>query len=150
VVTWLYLIACDIDAGSVHENVAVVDHLAGGLAGVAETCAVADVVETALKKLQHDNTRDTTAAGCLLVVSAELLLEDAVLETELLLFTESDGIFRLLLTACTDTVLAWWEIAALQGFGWAEKGYAEAAGDFGAGTSITCHNMGKFVFKSLD
>ena len=139
----LHLKTCDIDAVTVHEYVAVIDHLACGLAGIAEACAVADVIETALKKLEQDDTSDATAAGCFLIVSAELLLEDAVLETELLFFTKSDGVLRLLLTACADAVLAWWEIAALQRFGRAEKGYAEAAGDFGAGTCVTCHVSGK-------
>ena len=86
-VTRLYLEARNIHTVAVHEDVAVVDHLTCGLAGVPETCAVANVVETALKELEHNYTRNTTAAGGFLIVSAELLLKDTVLETEFLLFT---------------------------------------------------------------
>ena len=78
---------------TVHEHVPVINHLACRLAGVAETCAEADIIETAFEKLEKDDTGDTTAARSLLVVSAELLLKDAVLETELLLLAECDGIF---------------------------------------------------------
>jgi len=142
-VAGLHLIAGDIDATAVHEDVAVVDHLAGGLAGIAEACTVADVIETALEELKKDNTRDAAAAGCFLIVSAELLLEDTVLETELLLLAKGDGIFGLLLATSADAVLTGWEVAALQGLGGAEKCDAEAAGNFGAGTCVACHDVGK-------
>jgi hypothetical protein len=140
-VAGLHLIAGDIDATAIHENVTVVDHLAGCLAGITEASTVADVVEAALEELEEDDTRDTAAAGCFLIVSAELLLEDAVLETELLLLAEGDGVFGLLLAACADAVLAGREVAALQGLGGAEKRDAEAAGKFGAGTCVACHDV---------
>jgi hypothetical protein len=101
--------------------VTVVDHLAGGLAGITKTRTEADIVKTTFKQLKHHRTCDTTAAGRLLVVGAELFLENAVLETKLLLLSQGDRILGLFLTTRTNTVLAWWKIAALQRLGWAEK-----------------------------
>ena len=55
------MIAGDVHAAAVHEDVAVVDDLAGCLTGVAETCAVNDIVEAGFEELEEDHTRDAAA-----------------------------------------------------------------------------------------
>jgi hypothetical protein len=69
----------------------------------------------------HDAAAHAAAAGGFLVVTAELLLKDAVLETQLLFLAESHGVFALFLAACAHSVLAWREVAALERFGWTEE-----------------------------
>ena len=138
-VAGLHLEAGDVNGAAIHEDVAVVDGLTGGLAAVAEASAVNHVVETALEELEKDHTGDATAAGSFFVVTAELLFEHTVLETKLLLFAEGDGVFTLLFTTGTDAVLAGWEVAAFKCLGRAKEGDTEAAADLCAWTCITCH-----------
>ena len=135
----LYLEAGDVNGAAIHEDVAVVDDLTSGLAGVTESSAVNDVVETAFKELEEDDTSHPTATGGFFVVTTELLFEHTVLETKLLLFTESDGVFALLFATCTNTVLAGWEIAAFKCLGWTKERDTETAADLCAWTCITCH-----------
>ena len=53
----LRVVAGDVDAAAVHVDVAVIDHLAGGAAGIAETEAENDVVEAGLEELQQASRR---------------------------------------------------------------------------------------------
>lgn len=55
-----------------------------------------------------------------------------------LLFTELDAVFRCF-AAFVCSVLARGEVAFLENFIGAEYWFAEAAGDFGLGTCISCH-----------
>ena len=91
----------DVHLLAVDEEVSVHRELAGLAAGGSETCAVHDVVETRLEDLQQ---RVTGLAGVtirFLVVTAELLLEDAVGETRLLLLLELQRVLGILGAAAT-------------------------------------------------
>src|SRR3954452_11091756 len=71
-------VARDVDLDTVDEEVAVPDELAGGVAGGGEAGPIDDVVETGLEDAQQVLAGLAGAPVGLLVVPAELLLEDAV------------------------------------------------------------------------
>lgn len=80
------------------------DHLAGLTTGSSKSSAVHDVIETRLEDLQQDVTSLTLGAVSLLVVTTELLLQDAVGVTSLLLLAQLQrvlGVFGA--TASVDT-----------------------------------------------
>ncbi len=82
-------IARDIHALAVDEDVVVADDLPSFGAGEREPEAVDDVIEPALEEPEHLLARSALAAGCVEVIGAELLLENAVNAPNLLLFTEA-------------------------------------------------------------
>ena len=73
-----------------------------------------------------------------LVIAAELALEQAVHEAELLLLAEGGGVFGLLAAALV-AVHAGRIIAAFERLVGAEEGNAVAAAFLGAGSGITSH-----------
>ena len=124
---------------TVHKDVAVVDDLARSLTGVTETGAIANIVQTGFKQLEKDHTGHTTTPCGFFVVTAELLLEHAVLEAELLLFAKCDGVFALLLATGAHTVLTGRKVATLKRLGRAKECDAKTAADLGTGTCVTSH-----------
>src|SRR6185503_655229 len=91
-----HLKARDVHTAAVHLEVAVPDDLArlGPRGGKAK--AIDDVVEARLEHAQKRLARDALGLGGLLVVVTELLLENAVVPTRLLLFAELQEVLRLL------------------------------------------------------
>jgi hypothetical protein len=66
------------------------DHLAGATERLGEAHFLNDIVEAGFKELEENLTGHATAAAGDLEVAAELALEDSILVTELLFFSESD------------------------------------------------------------
>jgi len=91
-----HLEARDVHAAAVHLEVAVADDLARLGPRGCETKAVNDVVEAGLEHAQERLARDALGLGGLLVVVAELLLENAVVAAGLLLLAELQEVLRLL------------------------------------------------------
>src|SRR6185503_15996144 len=91
-----HLVARDVHAAAVHLEMAVADDLAGLGARGREAEAVDDVVEARLEHAQERLARDARGLGGLLVVVAELLLENAVVAASLLLLAELQEVLRLL------------------------------------------------------
>ena len=78
-------VARNVDLVAVDDEVAVADQLARLPAGAGQARAVYDVVQARLEDLQQVVTGLAVATDCLLVVAAELLLQDAVAVLGLLL-----------------------------------------------------------------
>src|SRR5258708_28356548 len=131
-------VAGDVDLVTVDADVAVVDELAGRRAALGETEEVDDAVEAGLEELEEALAGD---AALLLrdgEGAAELALEQAVDEAELLLLGEADGILGEL-AARLRAVLAGREIAALKHLGGANDILAETAADAGGWSCVASH-----------
>src|SRR5581483_2041419 len=107
------LVARDVHPAAVDVEVAVAHELARLRAGGGEAEAVDDVVEPRLEHPQQLLAGDTGALGRLLVVRAELLLEQAVVPARLLLLAQLEQVLALLDAAAA--VLARRVGAALDG-----------------------------------
>src|SRR4051794_20322157 len=92
-----HLVGGDVDAAAVDRPVAVADQLARLAARGSEAQPDEDVVEPAFEDPQQVLARDALLARGLLVVVAELLLEDAVVAARLLLLPQLDAVLGLLL-----------------------------------------------------
>jgi hypothetical protein len=119
--------------------VTVVNELTSRIPGVSETEAVANIVETGLKKEEHDVTGNTAATASFCEVSTELLLKNTIDELKLLLLAESDCIVGLLATSGAESVRTWRVVAALESFGRPKKRDSEATIHFIFWAGITCH-----------
>src|SRR4051794_12285659 len=95
-VVGLHLVARDVDPATVDGEVAVTDELARLRARGGEAEAVDDVVEPRLEHPQQVLAGDAALAGGLLVVRAELLLEQAVVAARLLLLAQLEQVLALL------------------------------------------------------
>jgi len=80
----------DVGFATVHRHMTMADHLAGAAECLGEAHFLHDIVEAGLEELEKDFTGHATAAAGDLEVAAELALEDSILVTELLFFSESD------------------------------------------------------------
>src|SRR6266705_678562 len=78
----------DVDLPAVHREVAVRYQLAGHVAALGEARAEDDVVQAALKQLEHGLAGPAVLAGRLHVVAVELPLQDAVDPAGLLLLPD--------------------------------------------------------------
>ena len=136
-----HVVGWDINAFSVHKDVSVADQLTSGASRVAQSEAKNDVIKTLFKKLEKDITSDAAAASGLCEVAAELFLEHAVLDTELLLFSESHGIFGLLGTASPALAAmgTWRVVTALERLREAKERHAETAANLVGGSGVSCH-----------
>src|SRR5215203_2746739 len=92
----LDLVAGDVDAAAVDREVAVTNELAGLRARGGEPEPVDDIVEARLEDSEQVLARDPTDAIRLLVVGAELVLEQAVIAARLLLLAQLEQILALL------------------------------------------------------
>src|SRR5580765_5133150 len=92
----LDLVAGDVHALAVDLEVAVANELAGLRARCGEAEPVDDVVETRLQHAQERLAGDPLALRRLLVVRAELLLEQAVVPARLLLLAQLEQVLALL------------------------------------------------------
>src|SRR4051794_5171448 len=95
-VVGLDLVARDVDAAAVDREVAVADELARLRAGGGETEPVDDVVEARLEDPEQVLARDAADPIRLLVVGAELVLEQAVVAARLLLLAQLEQVLALL------------------------------------------------------
>src|SRR5215207_10167474 len=86
----------DVDLAAVHPDVAVAHELARHVAGLGEAGPVDHVVQPRLQDLEEDLTGLAGLAVGLFVVTAELLLEDAVDAAGLLLLTKLEQVFAVL------------------------------------------------------
>src|SRR5580765_6820513 len=91
-----HLVARDVHATAVHVEVPVPHELPGLRARSGEAEAVDDVVETRLEDPQQVLTGDAGTARRLLVIRAELLLEQAVVAARLLLLAQLLQVLALL------------------------------------------------------
>ena len=133
----------DIHLLTVDQEVAMHHELTGLAASSREPGAVHDIVETRLEDLQQ---RVTGLAGVtirFLVVTTELLLEDAVGETSLLLLLELQRVLGVL--GATATVDAGRVGAAFESLVVANQVGPEATGLLGHGAGVTSH----FLFSPL-
>src|SRR5215207_10857037 len=143
-VVGLDLEARDVHPPAVHLKVAVADDLARLSARGSEAEAIDDVVETRLEHPQELLARDSRALRRLVVVVAELLLENAVVATCLLLLTQLKKVLRLLdapapvlsrrIAAPLDRALLGQAALALE-----EELHALAAAKFALGSEGACH-----------
>src|SRR5262245_36030163 len=85
------LVARDVHALAVDENVSVTDELASLSAALRKTDAQHDVVEPLLDQTQHLFAGASLHAGRLAVVTAELRLEQAVDAAHLLLLAQPEA-----------------------------------------------------------
>src|SRR5690606_28466551 len=137
-----------VDRLAVDGHAAVADQLAGGRAGDRETHAVDDVVQAGLEELQQILAGVALAGGGLLVIVAELALEQAVDALDLLLLAKLGGVIRELAAACAGagTVLAGLLLQLALGIEragrrlQAEVG-AFATGELAGGSDITSHYL---------
>src|SRR4051812_16287737 len=146
-----HLIGGDVDPAAVDRPVAVADQLARLAARRGESEAHEDVVEPALEDPQQVLAGDALLARGLLVVVAELLLEDAVVAARLLLLPQLDAVLGLLLAAAAviagrvraalDAALVGEAALALE-----EQLLALAAALLALGRGIACH----LRFRSLN
>src|SRR5829696_4147248 len=86
----------DVDLAAVDPDVAVAHQLAGHVAGLGEAGAVDHVVQPRLEDLEEDLTGLAGLSVGLFVVTAELLLEDAVDAAGLLLLTKLEQVLAVL------------------------------------------------------
>jgi hypothetical protein len=96
----------DIALAAVHSNVAVGNHLTGSRTGLSKAHAVNDVVKAPLKKLEKDESGDSTGLQSGLEVAAELALKNTILETKLLLLSKRGAILGNLASRALRTVHA--------------------------------------------
>src|SRR5690606_951269 len=135
----LHLEGGNVDAASVHLDVTVADELARGTTGAAQTQTIDNIVKTAFQKLHQNVTGNATAALRLFEVAAKLLLQDTVLETKLLLLTQSHRVVAALLAGTTGTMLTGRVRTALKSLGGTEQRHAKAAADSVSGTCVSGH-----------
>src|SRR5581483_2088572 len=139
------LVAGDVDAAAVDQEMAVADELARLRARGGEAEAVDDVVDPRLEHAQEVVARDALAAlGRFLVVGAELLLEQAVVPARLLLLAQLQQVLGLLdpaaavlsrrIRAALDRALLGQAALALE-----EELHALAAAELAGGTAIPGH-----------
>src|SRR3954447_2566294 len=138
------LVARDVHATAVDLEVAVAHELAGLRAGRGEAEAVHDVVEPRLEHPQQLLAGDARAPRRLLVVRAELLLEQAVVAARLLLLAQLEEVLALLdaaaavltrrIRAALDRALLRETPLALE-----EELHALAAANAALGTKIAGH-----------
>src|SRR5690625_2010752 len=128
----------DVDPSIVDQEVAVHDELPGVSPGPRETGAVHDVVQAGLENLQQDVAGLTLLAVGFLVVTAELLVEDAVTLPRLLLLVQLVAVLALLLPDAA--VLARRVGATLVRLVAADEVDAETTGLLGDGTGVTGHD----------
>src|SRR5580692_10720011 len=124
----------------------VTDDLTSLAAAHCEAEAVGDVVETSLKLLEQEFAGDAGLVRGLLVVGTELGLEGEVDALGLLLFAELQTVADDLLHFAGLAVLAWGEVALLDGafLGEAlgsleEELCSVAAAEAADGSCVTCH-----------
>src|ERR1700729_2034061 len=136
----------NIHLATVDLDVSVTNHLARLAARKREPEAIADVVETGLKLLEQEFAGDAGLVGGLLVIGAELGLEGEVDALGLLLFAELQTVADDLLHFAGLAVLAWGEVALLDGafLGEAlgsleEELCSVAAAEAADGSGVTCH-----------
>src|SRR5262249_5178733 len=91
-----HLVARDVDAAAVHGEVAVAHELPGLCAGRREAEPVDDVVEPGLERTKEVLAGNAALARRLLVVGAELRLEQAVVAAGLLLLAQLQQVLGLL------------------------------------------------------
>ena len=97
-----------------------------------------DVVEPAFQELEKGFARHAALVQRDLEIAAELALEQAVHDAQLLLLTQGGGVLGLL-PATLIAMHAGGIVAALEGLVGAEEGNAVAAAFLGAGSGITSH-----------
>src|SRR3954452_22336645 len=139
-----HLVARDVHTAAVDGPVTVADQLAGLAPAGGETEPDQHVVEAALEHAQQVLARDSGLPRRLVVVDPELLLEDAVVATRLLLLTQLHAVLGLLLTPATvvagrvrttlDAALVGEAALALE-----EQLLALAAALLALGGCIACH-----------
>src|SRR4051812_30217024 len=94
-----HLVAGDVDAAAVDRPVAVADHLPGLAARGREAETHDDVVQARLEQREQVLAGDARLPRRLVVVAAELALENAVVPARLLLLTQLHAVLGLLLAA---------------------------------------------------
>src|SRR5439155_3699481 len=139
-----HLIARDVDAAAVDVEMAVAHELSGLRARRGEAEPVDDVVEARLEQAQQLLARDAGAAGRLLVVVAELLLEQPVVPARLLLLAQLEQVLALLDAAAamlSRRIRATLDRALLgeAAFALKEQLHALAPADAALRSQISCH-----------
>src|SRR4029077_11353604 len=140
----LHLIARDVDAAAVDREMAVPHQLARLRARGGEAEPVDDVVEPRLEHAQQVVAGDATLLVGLLVVRAELRLEQPVVAARLLLLAQLQQVLALLdpaaavlarrIRAALDRALLGQAALALE-----EELHSLAAADTALRSEITCH-----------
>jgi len=97
-VAGLHVVRSDVDVPAIHLDVTVRNELTRAIAGVGQTEPINHIIEPCLQKLEQCLPRHTAFAQCVLENPAELLFEQSILVTELLLFAESDRVIGLFTT----------------------------------------------------
>src|SRR5690606_34541813 len=142
----LDLVGRQVDQLAVHGHAAVADQLARGRAGDGEAHAVDDVVQAGLQHLQEVLAGVALAGRRLLVIVAELALEQAVDALDLLLLAKLQGVVGQLAAAGAGagTVLAGLLLQLALGIERTRRRLeaevdAFAAGELAGGTDVTSH-----------
>ena len=131
------LVGRHVDVLAVHGEVTVGHQLASLAAGACQTSAVDDVVQAGLEQDDQVVTGLARAAVRLLVVAAELTLENTVGVLSLLLLLQLEQVLRFLDAVAAS--LSRGVRAALKRHISADKVDAETAGYTGSGAGITSH-----------
>src|SRR5690606_35053868 len=142
----LDLVGRQVDGLAVDRDATMRDQLAGGRTGDREAHAVDDVVETRLQELQQVLAGIALLGRGLLVVVAELALQQAVDPLDLLLLAKLQGIVGKLAAtrAGAGAVLAGLLLQLALGVERAGRGLEREVGAFAArelagGTDVTSH-----------
>lgn len=148
-VTWLHIVAGNVDLVAVDADVTVINELAGSRTALGEPEQVNRAVETGFKELEETFAGDATLALGDFKNAAELALQQAVNETELLLLIESDSVFGELATHLR-AVNAGRVAAAFKSFAGAKDESSEAATDASGRAGITSHGKGMSLRVRVD
>src|SRR5688572_23716074 len=143
-VAGLDLVRRQVHGLAVDRDAAVRDQLARLRPGHGEAHAVDDVVEALLKHLQQGLAGVALAGGGLLVIAAELALEQAVDALDLLLLAQLGGVVGQLALAGDRAVLAGLLLQLALRIDCARRRLEAEVGAFAArelagGTEVTCH-----------
>ena len=135
----LHVIGSNINAAPVHEDVPMRNELAGGTARICQAQPENHIVDPRLKKLEKCLASDAALAQCVLENAPELALEQSVLITELLLFSERNRIIGLFAPGTFRAVHTGRIIFSLQGLGRSKNWNAVTAADFSFWSGVSTH-----------
>lgn len=121
------------------------NELARAAAGIGKAQTENNIVEAGLEQLQKRFAGDAAFTQCVLENPPELSLQQPVLITQLLFFTEGNGVIGLFPSRTFRPVHPRRIILPLERFRWPEKRHAIAATNFRFWSGISAHGNREIV-----
>jgi len=135
----LHIVGSDVHRAAVHQHVAVRHQLPGGTARIGKPEAIDDVIQSGLEKLKKCFTGHAAFTERVLENAPELSLQKSILITQLLFFSERNGVLGLFPPGTSGAVHAWRIIFPLQRLGGAKERHAIAAAHFRFRSGVSAH-----------